>query len=436
VLTDLYGLFVSTNTSTVIDAVNHFQQQLISSGQDGAEILETAKSNPENLLLQCYAAVFLIYAQDQSLNPKISVFLTQAESLLKYANQRERLFYQATSAWFQYDYELALTIFIAITEQWSTDCTAAKIAEWLFYCTGQKYNAKRFLAMCEKMAPRNQQRNHFLAIHAFALELDTDYTKSFKVASRALEIDVKTPWAHHAISHVFLRTGKMFEGSQALESFSPTWQKILWLLRGHNSWHLALFYLAELNEQKTIELYDHVIWAGASPDNTLEQIDAVALLWRMDMVGISTTHKWQDIAKHLLHHSSDHYMPFNNGHFVYALTRANKSDLALTAIANVEKYARTLKGSQQDLWLRITIPFLKGCHAFASQDYRTVQQLWQPIISDIYQVGGSDAQVELFFQAYYYSCLKNKESSHANKFFETHLSHYQNTPLGQHWSNL
>lgn len=432
---DANGLNVTTDSDEVIEAINHFTYQLISNGKHADAIIEAAAKFPDNLLIQCYAAVFYLYAQEDQYTLKAAPYLQNADKLLLSSNQREKIFYQAVNAWYQYDYELAITLLTTQTTLWPRDCAAAKIAEWMFYCTGQKYRAKDFLSMCQKMQKYNQENSHFLAIYAFSLELSGKYDKSYEVATRATEIEPITPWAHHALSHVYLMKSQIEQGIIALKSFKPYWKNILPALKCHNTWHLGLFYLADLNEAESKKIYADDLW-GHDPDSVLEQIDSISFLWRMDMAGMPQNEAWQDIVKHLAQHPVQHYSPFNNAHFIYALARAKDINAAHAAVEQIERYAMTLTGEKYRVWHTITKPFLNGCIAFADNDYKHASHYLNPVIEKIFCVGGSDAQDELFLQTFYLSLIKSGQHKLAKQYVKKYLSHYINTPLGHYWASL
>lgn len=430
---DKNGLPVTTNSDEVILAVDHFVDQIMSSGTDAMPILDAATANPDNLLLQCYAAIFYLYAQEDKYTAKATSILKNSEYLLKQSNQREQLFYQAITAWEKLNYELAITLLIAITEIWPRDCLAAKIAEWLFYCTGQRYQAKRFLRMCENMAKQNKNNNHFMAIHSFALELSGKIEEAYKLAMQAIDIQKLTPWAHHTLTHVYLMTGKFDQGILVLEEFKPLWKNILQPLRCHNTWHIALLYLGLLNKEKAENIFHNDIW-GFQPESILEQIDAISLLWRMEMAGMPQDKKWLDIVSHLSNHPLDHYMPFNNAHLIYALARVNDKKRIAEVMQELKSYAKSQVGETHKLWHDIATPLLQGCVAFAEQDYQRATTLLDPIMAgDVFAVGGSDAQDELFVQTYYVGLVKSGQLNKAKNYFNTYLSHYENSPLANYW---
>lgn len=200
--------------------------------------------------------------------------MLQAEKLLRSANLREKLTYHAVCAWQQLDYECAVNLFTSIAEFFPRDTLVVKFAEWLFYCSGQAFQAECFLALCEKCASENQDESHFLAIHSFALELCGKYTQANEMAERAIEMNQITPWAHHTLAHVYLLGSDIEGGIKRLQNLQSSWNTILSLLKGHNTWHLALFHLANRNEMETMKLYPDIF--GTLPDTVLEQLDAIS----------------------------------------------------------------------------------------------------------------------------------------------------------------
>src|SRR3990167_1858245 len=429
---DANNLNVSTDNEKAIDEINFFIQELLSSGKSADVILNAASTYPDVLLIQTYAAAFNLYSQTDTNSSNAANYLKVAEKTLETSTQREKLFYYIILSWQQLDYELTLTLLKSFTKLYPQDLAAIKIAEWIFYCTGQSYNAKQFLSMCETVKGYHKDNSHFLAIYAFALELAGDFSTAYEIAQRALTINPLTPWAHHALAHVYMMQGQMSSGIHVLELYQPTWEDIMPLLKGHNTWHLGLLYIAELKMEKAALLYPKNI-SGPYPKNVLQQMDAISFLWRMEMAGVPQDAAWQTISRFMAKHPYEHYMPYNNAHYVYALIKSGNKEGAHQVVADIEGYARELGTVGYRVWHEVSRPLLRGCLAFAEGDYQKSSALLKPIIDDAFCLGGSDAQVELFLQTYLMSLIYSGQKKLANNFFKKYFSHYELTPLGKSW---
>ena len=260
------------------------------------------------------------------MNKLAKTHLLAAAKLCDEANAREKILYQAVFCWSQRDYTQAINLLEQVIELFPRDTLALKILEWLFYCTGQAFQAERFLHVCEQCASVNQDESHFLAIHSFALELCGYYSLAREMAEKAIAMNLLTPWAHHTLAHVSLLDHDISGGIKRLRSLQSSWEHILPLLKGHNSWHLALFHLAQRNEHEVMKLYPNIF--GTLPNTVLEQLDAISLLWRMDMAGLPQDKQFPSIVNHLGDHPFEYYVGFNNAHFIYALVRTEQKKLA------------------------------------------------------------------------------------------------------------
>ncbi|KTD61754.1 tetratricopeptide repeat protein [Legionella spiritensis] len=426
------GLFVTTGSNQAIDAINHFHHQILGFGKQAGDILTAASDHPDNLLIQTYAAIFYLYAQENEATVTAADYLMQAEKQLHNANRREQLLYHAAVAWQRRDFECAIALFAAVTDLFPRDTLALKFAEWLFYCQGQAYKGHQYLALCEQCAGENQDESHFLAMHSFALELSGHYDKANDMAEQAISMNRLTPWAHHTLAHVYLLKNDITGGIKRLQTLQGSWNDILPLLKGHNTWHLALFHLAWRDNAAVSYLFPEIF--GTMPDTVSEQIDAISLLWRMDMAGLPQDTLFQSLLPHLKQHPFEHYTGFNSAHFIYCLVRNGEMKLADTSLKTIEAHARSQpKGCGQNLWRNLVFPSCKGIYYFAQQDYKTAQETLAPVIENYLQMGGSDAQDELFTQTYLLSLLRTNQKDKAYQFFNRYLKHYQNTPLAENW---
>ncbi len=426
------GLSVTTQSLQVIESINHFHQQILGAGKEPHFILDAVKNNPDNLLLQAYTAAFYLYGQTDPATALAKEHLLQAEKLLYSVNLREKLTYQAIKAWMNLEYDSALTVLSSLTALYPRDTLAAKFAEWLFYCSGQAYKGHNYLLFCERIAAHNHDESHFIAMHSFAAELSGHVAEAQRLAEQALAIEPLTPWAHHTLAHIYLNTKCSAKGIAALETFRSSWEEISTLLRGHNSWHLALFYLALRQADKVKDLFPVIF--GTAPEMITEQIDTISLLWRLDMAGLPQWDQFHVLTNYLGENPFTHYTGFNTVHYVYCLARLGQENAVQKSLALIETYAQALtKGYNQSLWLSVVLPLSKGLHAFVNNDFQSACDWMAPCISRRTEIGGSDAQSEILAQTYLLCLLQSNKKRAAKEFFNFHLAHYKGTPLAEFW---
>ena len=165
----------------------------------------------------------------------------------------------------------------------------------------------RFRAHVRRLEGAHAGDPDFLAMAAFASELCDDFVAAEAVAERALGIEPRNPWAQHALTHVLIRQGRVRDGLARLEAFLP------------------LLDLEELDVAAAMRVFWTHIW-GITPDFVVEQLDAIALLWRIEMAAGPMDAEWPAIAEHIAPRAIETFVPFMNAHYVYALARAGRAD--------------------------------------------------------------------------------------------------------------
>jgi tetratricopeptide (TPR) repeat protein len=319
---------------------------------------------------------------------------------------------------------------VQLIRSYPDELLALKLIEWLNYCSGQVITAKPMRELCVSLADRYKDNSYFLSIYAFAEELCGELKKSKRIAQQAADMNPEAAWAHHALAHYFLNSGQLDEGQKQLEVFKPSWNSIMPLLRGHNLWHLALFYLANNEKEQALNLYQ-LEFSSENPPAYLASMDSIALLWRMELAGWSslTSSLWRPLVKSIQCDPHYHYLPFNNLHLYYALVRAGQVDKAKEAYNFLSSYFNQGDNPEKSRWQKIGLPTIEGVIAFALGDYKSARSKLIPLLPSINACGGSDAQSELFIQTALVSASRSGKLSLAHNVFDEYLSHYRNSYL-------
>jgi tetratricopeptide (TPR) repeat protein len=413
---DARGLPLTAGSAAEIASVDCFTGRLLRIDRGAESILEDTKTFPETPLVQLCAAAFCLYGQTRTADQAGIGYLKAAEPMLVYSTEREQWLHRAFSLWSRKDHLGALDVLEDITKRWPRDLLAAKVAEFLYYVLGQQHEGPRFLRHMTRLAEANKDDPDFLAIYAFAYELCGDLPAAQQTADRALQLEPKNPWAHHCMAHIYLRKGDTHGGLEALESYLPIWIAAGRVIHCHNVWHLALAHLDALDSQHALDLYARHIW-NITPECVGDQIDAISLLWRLEMAGTDVGRLWDSVADHVEAHVKEHYMPFLDAHFVYALARSGRIAVVDEWLALVVQRAASPDQEARRSWAPVGRPLIEASAALARGDAARSAALLDPVMSDITIVGGSDAQVDLFRLAYFHSLLQCGRKTDAKSYW-------------------
>jgi len=432
-LKDRLGNLVSTGEGEVIDAIDHFTDQLLRLGSEVADVVKAADRFQDNYLLQLYAALFYLYGQAEQPHEKARLYLQKAQALLAHqVSEREESFYEALQLWHQDHLAECLKHLEKHCLKWRNDLVALKATEFIYYCKGQQYEGKRFLALTEALYPKWKDDPLFLSMHSFALELTGQVDAAEKEAERALDLDKFNSWAHHTLCHVYINRGEIDRGIDVLESFVPTWKKSGRLIESHNMWHLALMYLENLDFEESLDVVKRAKWESKI-SMVGEEVDLSSLLWRFDLEGQEVTSLWEGLAEAIGDNAYFGSIPFVNAQLFYALKRGGRKDEVKEGLSTILRFAELQRGEDQKVWKNVGLPLIYGSLAFADQDYKVALKYFDPIMPQVGAVGGSDAQVDLFRQTYLKGLIGAGRRSDARAFLAQMLGGRPMTQLETKW---
>ena len=429
---DARGLDVTPDDATAVAAADDFAARLLRLDQGVEAILDAAKRWPDTAIVQLYAATFWLYGQTDGALETAAVHLRACDALAM--NTRERALHRALALWHGNDNLRAVEAMEAITTEWPSDLLTVKIAEFLYYVLGQQYLGPRFRAHMRRLEGAHAADPDFLAMTAFASELCGDYAAAETVAERALAIEPRNPWAQHALSHVLIRQGRVAEGLTRLESFLPLLATCGRPIHCHDAWHLALLHLEQLDVAAAMRVFRTHIWS-ITPDFVVEQLDAIALLWRIEMAAGPMDAQWPSIAEHIAPRALETFMPFMNAHYVYALARAERADALEAALAGVRARSAADDEEAKRVWAPVGRAVIEAAAAFGAGDRARAAALLDPVMPMMTSIGGSDAQDDLFRQTYLRSLQAAGRHVEAAAYFDAITAGKSRTPLDRALAN-
>jgi tetratricopeptide repeat protein len=396
---DCRGLEVSCEGEADLAATEDFSRRLLRLATGTDAVLAAADRFPETPLLQLQAAAAHLFGQTAADDARAGEYLARAAALEARANPREECLRRALVEWHCHEFTAAVGCLEELTAQWPADLLAAKLAEFLYYVIGQEHEARRFRRHMERLAPHHAADPDFLAMQGFARELSGAVELARATAERALEIEPQNPWADHALSHVWIRSGEVERAIERMSAALPVARANSRAIHSHNAWHLAVHHLERLDAAAALAVFDREIWPRSDALAGV-QLDATALLWRTAMAGGDVGRREAGIADRVEERLTTCFMPFLSAHDAYVLARAGRHEALALLLARVAERAAQPGAEAQRSWAGAGRALVEAAAAFGAGDAARCAEMLDPVIAQVTVGGGSDAQCDLFRQTY------------------------------------
>lgn len=355
-----------------------------------AAIDEALREEPEFAMGHCLKAGLALLSTERSASPMLAESVEAVERLGARANDRERAHAAAARAWLEGDFSRSIELYGKILLDHPRDLLALLVAHVGDFLLGSSQMLRdRPAQIVERWDESVPGYGYLLGMYAFGLEETALYARAEDVGQRALEQNPRDPWAVHAVTHVLEMQGRVQEGIDWLTRRAPDWAPHNGL-SFHNYWHLALCHL-ELGEVgRALAIYDRHI----RPRPTriaYENVDASALLWRLLLRGAPTGRRFAELSSDWEASEERGHYAFNDVHAVLSFTGAGRPELAVSAIAELERSANG-GGTNAMMARDVGVPLARAIHAFGVGRYDECLDLLLPIRTRVQRFGGSHAQ--------------------------------------------
>ncbi len=411
---DKRGLAFTASSQEAVDAFDSSVDEFLASGRDAALLLKRiAEVDPEMVMGQVLRGYFYRLPALPHLAAQSGDVLAKAESLSVGASDREKKHVQALAAWCEGDIRRMNTIWESILVDHPHDILALRIAHTMHFFLGDLAQMRDSMA---RVMPRWDESipgyGYVLGCRAFSLEENHDFAQAEPMGKRAVEINENDIWAGHCVAHVLEGMGRRQEGIEWVDAHEEAWKK-----RGtfahHMWWHRALHYLELERFDDVLNAYDRQFWTKPSEDNT-DICNASAMLMRLDMLGTDVGDRWDSIAEVSAGRIDTRLRPFNDLHYIMALTMAGRRDEASTMLDSMRAFADghpessvTIAATYRDA----AIPVAEAILAHGAKDYARVVEIMMPTRYKMLPLGGSWAQRDVWERMLINAVLKDGQHS-------------------------
>lgn len=390
---DALGNDVSTRDDATLRGIDDFVTGFLAYETRATNVLAAADTDLESVLANIYAGFTWMFLEAATAEEHAQVYLDRARAASSAANPREALLLRQLERWIAGDIPAVQAIGESIVDAFPHDLASVKLHQYFSFNRG---DAAAMLAIARRAEAANAGNPHLHGMLAFGYEQTHQLAEAERAARRALEIKQKEPWAHHALAHVMLSTGRVREGVEFLGEAQRTWVDLNSFMYTHNWWHKALFHISLGDTAAVFDAYDNHVW-GIEPTYSQDQVGAVSLLARMEIAGLDVGDRWQQLAEYLRPRARDVLQPFLTLQYLYGLARADHAE-ADTLLAAVEEKARASDAFDRLVWREVALPAARGVYAHAKRDWPTAARNLSIANPRMTEIGGSHAQRDLFGQ--------------------------------------
>ncbi|PSR15610.1 tetratricopeptide repeat-containing protein [filamentous cyanobacterium CCP3] len=398
---DVQGLGVTTSSSQAVEAINQFIDQALTYGCEAeAAVLKAIAADEDCAIANAYAAAHYLGQENWAGQVQAKPHLKKALAGVAQVSRREQLYIRGIHAWGQGQIEQAIGYHVALVQIFPQDLLAVQQAQYHYFYQGDSHG---LLQVALTAQPVLCQIPLYYSLLAFGLEQCHQFTQAEELGRQATELRRHNPWAHHAVAHVLDAQGRHSEAVDWMTAHADTWGACNSMLYTHNWWHVALAHLALGDTATVLRLYDSHVWGRAQKHTPKDQVEAIALLLRLDLAGVEVGSRWRSLARPLHLRLAEQALPFQDLHYVYALARAGYPDAARTMIENMVRHGHGLDEPAKTRWLKLAVPAAQGLVAHAQGNWEGAIAHLRPVLPHLYRLGGSHTQQALFRQLYHHA---------------------------------
>ncbi len=342
-------------------------------------------------------------ARNASFASLIAEALEAARAAEPGMTERERLYVRALEASSDGRLGAAVATYETILAQHPTDLLAMRLAQMeLFWLGEMRWSAEISARIAPNWSDEVPGYGVFLGCRAFDLEEMLDFEEAERLGRAAVEIDPTDVWGAHAVAHVLIMQGRHEDGIAWLDGLKDHWADANQMAL-HLWWHRCLFHLERGETEDAISIYDNWVrnrdlpLLKAMPDLYIDMQNGGSLLLRLELRSIDVGDRWDELAELTLDRLEDHSSPFTSAHFAVILAATGRFEQAEALIASMREFAIADQGTLGPRYLAAVIPAAESAVAHRRGDHQQVVDLLMPVRHQLWQMGGSHAQRDLFF---------------------------------------
>ena len=392
---DVRGIPVSHTSADAVDGLERaIEISLAFRGDAIAEIDAVLAEHPDFIMGWLFKAGWLTQSMETRIYREMVSALDEAEKLVSRANDREKGHFEAIQAWVRGDFFGAVQKWETVLTAYPMDLFALALIHYtnvlLGDVVGQRDVVARVFNLWDESVPGYE---FMLGFYAFGLEENRDFSMAEEMARNALAIRPDNPYSVHTVSHVMEMRGRQAGGIRFMADNVNRWGTSNFA--NHLWWHTSLFHLDLEQNDKVMEIFDAHLNSAGKVGDRYEELDAAALLWRLNLVGIDVGDRWCHLADKWEPSASDTLYAFNDVHAMMTFVSDDRIDAQKALLTANERYVGNASDANVAMSREIGMPFCLAIQDFRSEQYGACVDRLLPVRYLTNRLGGSFAQRDI-----------------------------------------
>jgi len=423
---DHYGLLYTGAEATSLDTFHTALEQLQCYIDDPVATIDTAILHSPGFVMAQVLKAYLHLLGTEPGDIETARSCWKAAASLR-GNSREQAHIAAVGALVKGRWHLAGRILEDLSIEFPRDLLALQAGHLIDFYTGNSTMLRDRMARAVTSWSGTTPGYHaLLGMYAFGLEETGNYTEAESAGREAVSLNPRDGWAQHAVAHVMEMQNRCQDGIAWMRQNPEAWSTDSFF-QVHNWWHLALYHLELEQFDEVLALYDGPVYGNAS-GVVLDMIDASALLWRLNLLGIDCGERWRTLAENWQPIACSGNYAFNDVHAAMAFAGAGHIE-GIDDILEAQRVAMTRDDDNADFTRQVGHAVTLGLKAFAEEDYNRAIECIRPVRNIANRFGGSHAQRDVIRQTLIEASLRSRQPALAKAFVSERMKWRPESPL-------
>ena len=356
-----------------------------------ALIDEILEEHPRFAMGWLFRAGWLTQAMETRIYGEMVHAVSEVRKMESSLNDREKGYLAAMDSWLKGDFFGAVQKWELVLTAYPFDLFALALIHYtnvlLGDVVGQRDVVARVFNLWDESIPGFE---YILGFYAFGLEENRDFSIAEEMGRRALAMRPDNPYAVHAVCHVMEMRGRQFGGIRFMMDHVDRWGESNFA--NHLWWHTSLFHLDLENIDQVMDIFDQHLTSEGKSSDKYEELDAAALLWRINLLGEDIGNRWRHLADKWEPAAQDTLYAFNDVHAMMTFVSDNRADAQKELLSANERYVESASDANVAMSREMGLPFCLAMLDFAQENYSSCTERLLPVRYMTHRLGGSFAQ--------------------------------------------